>query len=199
MSIEQLIVTHGYWVLALGVLMEGETVVVLAGLAAQNGYLKLSWVILIAFLGTLAVDQFFFHLGRRKGKAFLKKRKSWMEKSGRVLQLLARHRYAAVLGFRFIYGMRTVTPFIIGMSPIGSLQFLLLNALSGALWATCFSLIGYGLGSAAQSVLGKIRGLEIGLAVAIAAAALAIWSVGWWREQRRKMAKKSPASQKRST
>ena len=40
--------------------LEGETILVLAGLAAHQGYLVLTWVILAAFLGSLCGDQLFF-------------------------------------------------------------------------------------------------------------------------------------------
>jgi membrane protein DedA with SNARE-associated domain len=180
-----LIQTHGYWVLALAVMAEGETVLVLAGLAAQQGYLKLHWVILIAAICTICVDQTFFYLGRLKGKAFLNRWPKGKQKSRRVLELMIRHRYGLALGFRFLYGLRTITPFIIGMSPIGRLQFLCLNMLSGAVWATAVAMLGFALGSAAEGLLGKIKGLEVILAGGIALAALAIWCIHRLRERRK--------------
>ena len=38
-SLATLITTHGYWMLAVGCLLEGEIVLVLAALAAHRGYL----------------------------------------------------------------------------------------------------------------------------------------------------------------
>ena len=62
---EVLIQTHGYWVIFLGTFVEGETFLILGRFAAHRGYLHLDWVILIAFFGSLAGDNFFFFLGRR--------------------------------------------------------------------------------------------------------------------------------------
>lgn len=186
MNIEQLILTHGYWVLALGVLAEGETILVLAGFAAQRGYLHLPWIILIAALCTLVEDQAFFHLGRRKGKAFLKNRPAWKAKASVVLRKLAFHRYAVVLGFRFLYGLRTISPFVIGMSPIPSWQFLALNVVSAGIWATSFCLLGYLFGTAMEAVLGKIHQYEAAMAVGLALAGLVIWGVHAASERRRK-------------
>jgi hypothetical protein len=48
MDLGSLIETHGYWVLALGCLLEGETILVLAGLAAERGYLHPFGVVVVA-------------------------------------------------------------------------------------------------------------------------------------------------------
>ena len=47
----------------LGTFLEGETILVLAGLAAHQGYLSLSGIILAAFAGSLCGDQLFFFWG----------------------------------------------------------------------------------------------------------------------------------------
>ena len=55
-----MIENYGYAAILVGTFLEGETILVLAGLAAQLGYLTLSGVILAAFLGSLSGDQLFF-------------------------------------------------------------------------------------------------------------------------------------------
>jgi len=57
MSFEPLIKKYAYLALLAGALLEGETLVILAGFAAAQGYLYRSLVILIAFLGTTLPDQ----------------------------------------------------------------------------------------------------------------------------------------------
>ena len=52
MLLEELITTYGYAAVGIGSFLEGETVLVLGGLAAHRGYLELPWVIVYAFLGT---------------------------------------------------------------------------------------------------------------------------------------------------
>ncbi len=56
----QLIGAHGYWVLALGCLLEGETLLVIAGYAAHRGYLDPVAVIAVASMAGFAGDQFYF-------------------------------------------------------------------------------------------------------------------------------------------
>ena len=62
MSLATLIAAHGYWILALGCMLEGETVLVLAALAAHRGYLDPAAVITIAAACAFAGNQFFFWL-----------------------------------------------------------------------------------------------------------------------------------------
>jgi membrane protein DedA with SNARE-associated domain len=65
-----LIAQYGYLVLFFGALVEGETILIAAAFAAHRGYLFLPWVVLIAFAGSFAGDQFCFFLGRKKGRIF---------------------------------------------------------------------------------------------------------------------------------
>ena len=60
---------HGYALLALGLLFEGETAVLLASAAAHQGWLRLPAVFALAFGMAWMLDQTMFWLGRRRGAA----------------------------------------------------------------------------------------------------------------------------------
>lgn len=64
MSIETIIARFGYLALVIGLLFEGETVLVLGAFMARRGYVSLPVVILIGLVVTFASDQFFFWIGR---------------------------------------------------------------------------------------------------------------------------------------
>ena len=83
MTLQSLIDTHGYWLLALGCLLEGETILLLAGFAAHRGYLDPWAVFGIASLAGFAGDQFYFWLGRRHGAAVLARWPRLAERTGR--------------------------------------------------------------------------------------------------------------------
>ena len=68
MDFAKLVADHGYLVTFLGALIEGETVLTLAGLAAHRGYLHLPVLIALASLGSCLGDQIYFLIGRRYGK-----------------------------------------------------------------------------------------------------------------------------------
>ena len=65
MDLQSIIENYGYAAILIGTFLEGETILVLAGLAAHQGCLVLTWVILAAFMGSLCGDQLFFYLGRK--------------------------------------------------------------------------------------------------------------------------------------
>jgi membrane protein DedA with SNARE-associated domain len=166
---------YGYVALFVGTFLEGETILVLAGFAAHRGYLALPWVMLVAFAGTITSDQLFFYIGRRNGRAFLDKRPKWAARAQRVRVLLERHKLKVVLGFRYFYGLRNVTPLVIGASGFSPVEFLILNIIGGAIWATTVAALGYVFGSAVEAVLADVRRYEKWLFVLIAAVGFGIW------------------------
>lgn len=71
MSLKELIAAYGYYAVFLGSITEGETVLVLGGIAAHRGYLDLLGVMAAAFTGGWLGDLTYFFFGRRHGNAFL--------------------------------------------------------------------------------------------------------------------------------
>lgn len=177
MSVEQWIVNYGYVAVLVGTFLEGETVLVIAGFAAHRGYLELWLVIAAAFAGTFLGDQLFFYLGRLKGDDVLNRRPTWKAKSGRVLALLKRHQVWLILGFRFLYGLRTVTPFLIGVSGVAPLRFFLLNGIGALIWAIVVGVLGYFLGHAVELMLGEVKRYELWIIALIALLGGCIWLV----------------------
>lgn len=192
MPLERFIETYGYFALLIGVLLEGETIVLLAGFAAHQGYMSLPLVVIIAFLGTLFGDQLFFSIGRYRGKAFLDRRPRWRPKVDRVSRLLERYHNLVILGFRFIYGMRAVTPFVIGVSKIKTLRFALLNFVSALAWAAIIAFGGFLFGRTLESGLASLRHYELGAVAGVAFIAMAVWTI---RSLRKRAGKRNSITQ----
>jgi membrane protein DedA with SNARE-associated domain len=74
MDLINLITLFGYPVILMGTFIFGEMVLVLGGFAAHRGDLDLRLVVLCAFIGAAAGDQFFFFIGRYKSRTFLDRR-----------------------------------------------------------------------------------------------------------------------------
>jgi membrane protein DedA with SNARE-associated domain len=172
---EQLIKHYGYVILLIGTFAEGETVLVMAGFLAHRGYLELPWVILTAFFGTLAGDQLFYYLGYLKGLPLLKRFPRWQAKYERVLALFSRYQTPIILGFRFLYGLRTVTPFVVGLSKVSPIRFLFLNAVGALTWALTVGLLGYLLGQVLETYVERIKRYELWMICAIATFGLLVW------------------------
>jgi membrane protein DedA with SNARE-associated domain len=130
-----LLQTHGYWMLAVGCLLEGETVLVLAGFAAHHGLLDPWAVVGIAAACGFAGDQFFFWLGRRHGARWVARWPSVQRHSARVEQLVQRWHEWLIVGVRFAYGLRVAGPILMGMTPLSAWRFAAFNALGALAWA----------------------------------------------------------------
>lgn len=183
MTFESLIEHYGYAAIFIGTFLEGETILVVAGFLAHRGYLELGWVIAWAFFGTYAGDQLFFHIGRSRGMALLEKRPRWQLRSQRVFELLERHQILVILGFRFLYGLRTVTPFLIGMSGVRPWRFLVLNGLGALVWATVVGGLGFMLGQTLGIFLQHIKRYEIMILAILFVVAAVYWLYRWQRER----------------
>jgi len=178
----ELISTYGYAAVGIGAFLEGETFLVLGGFAAHSGYLELHWVIASAFTGAICGDQLYFYLGRLKGKALLERRAAWKIKSEKVFARLERNQVWFILGFRFFYGLRVVTPFIIGMSNVSRSRFLALNILGTTIWATSITVLGFLFGNALEAVFGNIKKYELSVLIVLALAGLVAWFIRFRRK-----------------
>ncbi|EYF01469.1 DedA family protein [Chondromyces apiculatus] len=177
MSLEHLLGMYGYWAVLLGTLLEGETILVLAGFAAHRGYLSLPLVMLAAFVGSLVGDQTYYWIGRRRGSAWLRNRPRWQARAEAVRRRLEQHPVAMILGFRFVYGVRTVSPFVIGASGVPAARFTPLNAVGAALWAALVGGFGYLFGEMAERVLGELRCYEGWLFGGLLLVGVVVWLV----------------------
>jgi len=175
--LESLLIQYGYPILLIGTFFEGETILVLGGVAAQMGYLSLDRVIACGFAGTLLGDQLYFLLGRRYGPGYLASRPAWQARSQKVYRIMERHPVLLILGFRFLYGLRTVTPFAIGMSNISYLRFALLNLLGAGLWAGLIALAGYYFGHGVALLIGDIQHYELEVLTLVGGIGLCVWGI----------------------
>ena len=178
---ETLIEHYGYLAIFLGTIIEGETVLVLAGFAAHRDYLQLPWVILAAFIGSLSGDQLFFYLGRRHSDYLLSKRPHWKPRLARAEKLIHNHQITIILGFRFLFGLRSVIPFALGMSQVPVRLFVPLNVVGAFVWAVIFGCAGYLFGQTLELYLGDLKRYEYWLFAALATAGLTGWVIykGW--------------------
>lgn len=170
-----MIATYGYWLLALGCLLEGETLLLLAGFAAHRGHLDPFAVVAVASVAGFTGDQFYFWLGRRHGARVLARRPAWAHQAGRVQALMQRWDVAFIIGVRFAYGLRVAGPVLMGASAMSARRFAAFNALGALIWALAVGGLGWVFGEAVQRWLGHWHQLEAALALALLAVALALW------------------------
>jgi len=176
-DLPQLVATYGYPAAFLGALLEGETVLTLTGLAARRG--NLSWPMLwvLAATGATIGDSVFFWIGRRYGESALTRWPSIASAVTRVHAIVLKRPALAVIGVRFLYGMRIAGPVVIGASALPWPRFLLLNFCGALIWASVWLTAGYVLGAAAERLLGHVAHLERALFFAILVCGLLVFIV----------------------
>ena len=181
MDLLALVHSYGYAAVAVGCLLEGETVLLLAGFAAHRGYLHWPVVVAVAALAEFAGDLGFFLIGRRHGAWVLGRRPAIAARRAQADAWLARHGAWVVVAVRFIYGFRTAGPVLIGTSSLPWQRFVLFNALGALLWAVLVSGLGWVFGQAAQAWLGRAQRCEGWLSALLLGLAL---GYGLWARQR---------------
>ena len=175
MDLPALIQQYGYLAVFVGSVVEGETLLVLAGIAAHRGYLSLQWVVAIAAVGAFIGDQICFLIGRRLGVSVLARGPRLEPSVARADALLARYGTVLVIGLRFTYGLRLGGTIAIGMSRMPWLRFASLNLVGALLWAPIIAGAGYLLGNAIEPLLAHARYAEYGVFAVVIIVGFTLW------------------------
>ncbi|PIT36439.1 hypothetical protein BHC43_10015 [Snodgrassella alvi] len=178
MNVEQLLSHYGYMAIFIGSILEGETILTLAGFFVHKGYLLFLPSILCAAGGGMLGDQLCFFLGRYYGTRLIQHFPKLDPMVRKTDRLLCKHSSLIIVGVRFMYGLRIAGPIAIGMSKVPFRRFILLNLMGALIWATIIVSFGYVFGQSAQWLFTQFEQYtEIALVVAllIAAVVLAVY------------------------
>ena len=135
--------------------LEGETIVIFGGYAGYHGIIN-PWLLLFcAWSGSFLGDQLYFYLGMRYGEKLLVRFPKIRPKVDLALMLLRRYNVMFIMSFRFIYGVRNVSSFAVGLSGLSWPRFAVLNLIAAGVWASSFVGAGYVFGHVSEEVLGK--------------------------------------------
>ncbi len=138
-----------------GMVLPGETALLVAGVFCQRGVLDLRLMIPIAVVCAIAGDSVGYEFGKKFGPAL---------RRSRLGNWVGEHRWAAVDGFIHRHGgkaillgrltalMRALMPSMAGMSGMRYRTFLVWNATGGLIWAPGCVLLGYAFASALDVV-----------------------------------------------
>lgn len=184
-SATQLLSHFGYLAVLGGSVLEGETFLVAAGFLAHQGYLSLPLVIAAGAVGSVAADLGLFLLARRKGQAVLDRFPRLAGKMAKLTERLGAHPgllYLYAFIFRFLYGLRTVSPLFLGLSRLPAPAFFLLNLTGAFLWSWLFASAGFYFARSLRHLLGSLARHEFLIAGALLAAGLGL---ALWLRQRR--------------
>ena len=184
MTLSELVANYGYLAVAVGCVLEGETVLLVAGYAAHRGMLDLRWVMAVALVSSFAGDQCWFWLGRRHGASLIDRFASIRRLVPRVQAMIRAHQDALVLGVRFMVGVRVAGPVLMGWSGVSAYRFLVLNFLGAGIWAGAVGGAGYAFGEALERMLPAFKEVEEGVLVVLMVGALVVHAARAWRNRR---------------
>ena len=140
----------------MGFLVPGETVVILSGFLAFQGYLKLGDCMVIIALGAVLGDTVGYGIGKTVGRGYFERHKrllflkeSHIQKTD---QYFRKHGGKTVFLGRFVGLLRAMVPFTAGISKMPYGKFFTYNIAGGICWAVTFTLLGYFFGQSWQLI-----------------------------------------------
>lgn len=142
----------GYIAVLLGSMVEGESVILTACVMAYMGHLSIAKIVAIAFVGTLVADQGLYYVGRLYGHKIINRFPKLKAPSEKAFQLLHKWDIWFILSFRFIYGIRIVSPIVIGTAGVPPRRFIPLNFIAALVWTSISCTGGYLLGGLIDAI-----------------------------------------------
>jgi membrane protein DedA with SNARE-associated domain len=181
------VLEHGYSIVFLWVTLEqlglpipAIPVLVAVGALAGSGQMNVGAALLIAVLGSLIADLFWYEVGRRRGIAALRLLcRVSLEPDSCVRQTelaFQKMRWASLLLAKFVPGVSTAAPPLAGVFGVSRRRFLLLDAAGAVLWAGTFFLLGWIFRTQLESLLQTLEQLG-GSAVKLVLLLLALYIV----------------------
>lgn len=150
---------HGWWVYAaagglafaeaalfVGLILPGETALVLSGVLAARGGISLPVALTVAILAAITGDSVGYLLGRRIGPRLRTSRagrRVGAERWERADAFVRRRGVWAVILGRWVGVLRALVPTVTGITEMPYGRFLVANVIGGATWATAAVLLGY--------------------------------------------------------
>jgi undecaprenyl-diphosphatase len=130
-----------------GLVIPGETVMLLGGAVAGQGAISIYLLIAVAWLAAWLGDTTSFFVGRRLGREFVLEHGPRFgighERFERVEDYFSRHGGKTIFIGRFVSLVRAFAPFIAGSSGMRYRAFVPYSILGTGLWASAHILVGY--------------------------------------------------------
>jgi membrane protein DedA with SNARE-associated domain len=175
-----------------------EAILTLSGYLVWRGDLKLWLVLLVGIVSASAGDNLGYWLGRRLGPAALERcgRRVWLGPAtlDAARRFMQKYGALALLGARFVPGLRFVAGPVAGVTGIAAPTFFLSNALGACLYVPAMVGIGYAVGHRAGDRLEQARRTVVGVALVVLAAVAVVTVYAWRRRAKRRRRTEAGAS-----
>jgi membrane protein DedA with SNARE-associated domain/membrane-associated phospholipid phosphatase len=169
----------------IGLLLPGETAIIVGGVVAGQGEINLVALIAIVWAMALAGDLTSFMLGRRLGRGFLERHGPRVhiteERLQQVERFFDRHGGKAIFLGRFVGIIRAVLPFMAGSSGMPVRRFLPYDILGAGIWGSTFCVLGYLFWQSIDQVIAIAKTGALALGGTITVVAALVFGIRWLR------------------
>lgn len=156
-----------------GVVVPGETLVIIGGFYARVGDLWLPLLMVVVVVGAIAGDNVGFWIGRRFGRGFLERHGRKVLVTPERLETAERyyeeHGGKTVFLGRFIPVVRSVGFIIAGVARMEWRRFIVYDVAGAAIWGVGHTLLGYALGASYERWQKYLTPIGLGLLVVLLA------------------------------
>jgi membrane protein DedA with SNARE-associated domain len=168
-----------------GVPLPGETALIAAAILAERGHYSIVAVIVVAAAAAIAGDNVGYWIGRKGGRALLRRAPVIHRYAERALppseRFFRRHGAKTVFFGRFIAILRVTAAWVAGISRMPWWRFLLWNAAGGIVWAALVAVVAYVFGRAAADAISRY-GL-LGAAAIVVVGVIVFVALRVWRNR----------------
>ena len=168
-----------------GIIVPGETLVIIGGFYARLGELSLGWVAVAACVGAILGDNVGYLIGRRFGRGFLERhgRRLFItpERLERADRYYRSHGGKTVFLGRFIPFVRSAGFLLAGVAHMRWRRFLLYDVAGAVVWGIGNAVLGYLIGASYERWKGYLTPVGLGILVLLAAFIL---GTRWWGRRR---------------
>ena len=168
-----------------GVPLPGESLLIFAAVLAGRGEISFPWLLLSAWAGAVLGDNIGYVIGRVMGRAVLLRYGGKIglnaDRLHQIEAVFARYGPLTVGFARFFNILRQLNGVVAGTLNMDWRQFLVFNALGGAVWVLVWSFAGFFLGRHVSNIVTIAESLGLIGAVFLALLVIALAYVAWHR------------------
>lgn len=143
---EELIREWGYLILFFYSFGGGFVALAAAGVLSYSGELNLATSMIVAGSANFIGDQFLFLLARNNKEYARNMMGKYHNYVAKTENLMIKFGSFAILLQKYIYGIKTLIPLVIGLTTYDTKKFILFNAIGALLWALIVGFVSYNLG-----------------------------------------------------
>jgi membrane protein DedA with SNARE-associated domain len=167
---EELLREWGYLILFLYSFGGGFLALAVAGVLSYTGDMNLYVAMAVAATANVIGDQFLFYIARNnkeQAKQMMGKYHNYVAKTE---NMMIKFGSFAIILQKYIYGIKTLIPLVIGLTTFDTKKFFLFNLIGAIIWAIAVGYLAFSLGEVVINSLEEFKnyGLVIAIVVILA-------------------------------